>query len=114
MALNARNLQASRLVSRKRAEGDEDPMTSMGNLMDVMLVFACALIVALISHYNVDLLPADPVVSDYETIEGELEEVDFDAGDDGSSYVALGMVYQDVETGEMIIVKDAEGKDAEE
>ncbi len=108
MAISSRNLQASRLLDSGTASTEEDPMSSMGNLMDVMLVFACALMIALITHYNVDLSASDPIVSDYEVLEGELEEAAISDDEGESSYIEEGVAYRNTETGEWLIVKPDE------
>ena len=41
---------------RKRfSEESINPMENLANLADVMLVFACALMIAIITHWNVDI-----------------------------------------------------------
>ncbi len=105
MTVRLNSLQTSRLISANKIP-EEDPMASMGNLMDVMLVFACALMIALIAHYNVNLVPSDPVVSDYERFEGELIDASLGEGENGdSSFIAIGMVFEDSETGELYVVR---------
>lgn len=86
---------------------DDDPMASMGNLMDVMLVFACGLLLALVVRWNVD-------VNDYgntslpegaQAVEGEVEEAPGDAVDAGDESLSeLGTAYRDEETGQIYIV----------
>ena len=42
-------MKRRRLLSQ---DADLDPMSSVGNLFDVAMVFAVALMVALVTHYN--------------------------------------------------------------
>ena len=42
-------------LRKKKVHPDENPLEMMANLMDVMLVFACGLMLALIVNWNVDL-----------------------------------------------------------
>jgi hypothetical protein len=91
------------------AEGAEEdgvnPMHYLPNLPDVMLVLAVALLVALISFWNVDVSSVsafDP--SQLQPVEGDLEQgepVDSLAGED---YREVGTVYQDTATGEMYLL----------
>lgn len=90
----------------ERREDDFDPMAGMANLADVMLVFACGLLLALIINWNVDVsstaAPEDPK-SKY-----EIEGVDDNSsqtidGEDGLE--EMGKVYKDPETGKYYIVE---------
>jgi hypothetical protein len=73
------------------------------NLVDVMLIFACGLMVAVIMHWNVDLTKADVI-----TEENLVEVKDLDkAIKDGTvaeNYDSMGMVYQDPKTGKMYLI----------
>lgn len=104
MAIGSKGLRGSRLLDQ-RTRAEEDPMSSMGNLMDVMLVFACGIMIALIAHYNVELTTDTPDLGEAERIEGEISEQQADVESEGASYVDMGRVYQDTETGELYIVR---------
>jgi hypothetical protein len=100
-SMSQSSLQGSKLID----DGDQDPMSSMGNLMDVMLVFACGLLLALIVRWNVDV-SSGSISSDVEQIdESQIENVaeGIDEGDE--RYDQVGTVYQDEETGDLYIVK---------
>ena len=90
---------------RNRMKEDVDPMSSMGNIGDVMLVFACGLMTALVLAWNVDLASvsqvdvSDPMQMDYEALDQELNG-------EGSNYVQKGTVYQDPVTGKYYLVED--------
>ena len=107
MSIGSKNLRASKLLDSD-ARVDDDPMASMGNLMDVMLVFACGLIVALMAHYNVDIAGTPENLSDAEPLDAEISEQGVDVSGSGSTYVELGTVYRDSETGELYVVETAE------
>lgn len=102
-----RDLKASRLAGSKLLDdGERDPMGSMGNLMDVMLVFACGLLLALIANWNVDLESVrtsggSPAIRE---IQGDLEAVEEGIAASGSAYENLGTVYRDEETGQLYVV----------
>lgn len=88
-------------------------MTSMGNLMDVMLVFACGLMIALVAHYNVELSPADPDVGKVEHLDADLQEAKEGIATSDSLYAEVGKVYRDTKTGELYVVSpDGDATDA--
>ena len=62
-------------LRRKKVHQDENPLEMMANLMDVMLVFACGLMLALIVNWNVDLGGQEvDYVSEQEITETQLNE----------------------------------------
>ncbi len=83
---------------------DVDPMTSMSGIGDVMLVFACGLMTALIVAWSVDL-GAFSQVELGEEIES-LEESAQTEGASDSNYVEMGRVYMDPETGQYYLVEE--------
>lgn len=84
-------------------ETDVDPMSGVSNLADIMLVFACGLMVALVLRWNVKLIPPSQVE------EADLQEL---TGSDtlteeelaGDRYQSEGTVYRDTETGRLYII----------
>ncbi|MGI6221780.1 MAG: hypothetical protein ACOYIP_07975 [Coriobacteriales bacterium] len=90
---------------RNRNREDVDPMSSMANFGDVMLVFAAGLMTALVLAWNVDLASVsqvdvgDPTEMDYEALDQELNG-------EGSNYVQKGTVYQDPVTGKYYLVEE--------
>ena len=52
-----------------------DPMSSLGNIGDIMLVFACGLMVALVVAWNVDLGKFTQVPMDQEIQQDDIELV---------------------------------------
>lgn len=100
-----------RMLRRRAEEPPVDPMHSIGNLADAMLVLAVGIMLALIINWNVDIsagttdkaASADPSISfeqddltesqdDAKTIEGDLTE--------------MGKVYYDQQTGTYYIVEN--------
>lgn len=104
MAVGKKNLRQSRLLEDA---ADDDPRVGLVNLADVMLVFACGLMVALIAHYNVNIAPSDvqeSEVGDVEKLEDELISARQGIESNDASYAQVGTVYRDVETGELYVV----------
>lgn len=109
MALGKGNSLKSDYMDGSLGEGG-DPMESMGNLMDVMLVFACGLMVALVAHYNVNLNASPDLKGSVEELNEPLEQVAEGIANDSTAYAEVGSVYRDVETGQLYIVTP-EGED---
>ena len=82
-------MRSANLNRRRRNRGMEreeaSPMESVANLIDVMLVFICGLIIAIIVFWNVDL----------ENLDQRTE----------SSYEDVGQVYQDPDTGKVYVIQ---------
>ena len=97
-------------LRRKKVHQDETPLEMMANLMDVMLVFACGLMLALIVNWNVDLGGQEvDYVSEQEITETQLNENKSESEiDENQDYKKMGTVYQDPETGRMYMVTDGE------
>ena len=82
----------SRRLKRSKsqwAEDEADPMETTANLADVMLVFACGLMIAIVSFWNIDLA----------NIEQHIES---------NGYEDIGHVYTDPETGRTFVVGSGE------
>ena len=92
-----RGIRHGRLLPGKRGE-DINPLEGMANLADVMLVFACGLIVALIAAWNVD------VASDIPTEIQPIGEESSQTVQDPSQMEEMGTVYMDPETGKYYIM----------
>ena len=97
-------------LRKKRVHNDENPLEMMVNLMDVMLVFACGLMLALIINWNVDITPQEvDYTNGQEVTDTELDNDKSDSDmDQERSYKKMGTVYQDPETGKMYMVSDEE------
>ena len=98
-------MRSSRL-SRSRTspflESEGSPMESIANIVDVMLVFACGLLLALVTVWNVDLGLDRPEDNMYEVsdVVAETENVEKD------NLVEAGKVYRDPDTGNLYFVED--------
>ncbi len=97
--------------SKFKEQEDVDPRVGLVNLADVMLVFACGLMLALVVHWNVNVTTVtqmdeqDMTEIDQENIENMANEMQ-----GGNSYNELGMVYQDPTTGKMYLLEDGDKK----
>ena len=88
------------------AEDDVDPMSSVANIADAMLVFACGLMVALVVAWEVDLSAVKEVeLQNSEQIE-DVQTLQDILSSEGSSYIQRGMVYQDPKTGTMYLLEE--------
>ena len=80
-----------------------DPMAGVSNLADVMLVFACGLMVALVLRWNVDLGSVGKVdPNTLQDISGS-QQITEEALQ-GDRYQSEGTVYRDTQTGQLYIV----------
>lgn len=95
-------------LRKKKVHQDENPLEMMANLMDVMLVFACGLMLALIVNWNVDLGGQEvDYVSGQEVTDTELSSSDSESQiDENQDYRRMGTVYQDPETGKLYMVTE--------
>ena len=83
---------------------DMSPMDGVGNLADVMLVFACGLMVALIIHWGVDLNRVVDIIAQDELVEVQDVEKIIEGAEVSNAYESKGTVYEDVETGKLYII----------
>ncbi len=95
----------------RRIESALDPMASVANLSDAMLVFACGLLIALVVAWNVDLGAVTQVeidqsqrIEDPESLENMLDGA-------GSDYVQRGVVYEDPNTGTLYLLEESSAQD---
>lgn len=86
---------------------DDEPLGPLANLVDIMLVFACGLIAALVAqssdlkqHFNVE--NSTPVQQGKELIEVPESLKNSVKGAEG--YQSMGQVYKDPETGKLILI----------
>lgn len=89
----------------KQWEGEEevDPMAGVANLADVMLVFACGLMVALLLRWNVNLGVTQQLSDEMLQEVSGSEQIDQETLQ-GDRYQSEGVVYRDTETGKLYIV----------
>lgn len=85
-------------------EDDVDPLGSMANLVDLMLVFACGLIAALVAR--TDLLQQLQQQREPVAVERgrELPQLPPQLQGDGSGMESVGRVYRDPESGKLILI----------
>ena len=83
-----------------------DPMSSLGNIGDIMLVFACGLMVALVVAWNVDLGKFTQVQMDQEIQQDDIEQITEELYGEGNAFVEMGTVYQDPVTGKYYLVEN--------
>ena len=93
------NKNGGRLRVDRRPSEDVSPMESVANLVDVMLVFACGLIIALIAAWNVDVTKTPYKVTDVKNNNFQEEVMPEDLQE-------MGKVYLDPETGKMYVLED--------
>lgn len=97
--------------SRPRAFSEEvDAMAGVANLADVMLVFACGLMAAVILNWNVDLSKTRVEILQREQMQelDNAEELEQDI-QSSSSFEQKGTVYEDPETGKLYVVMPKSG-----
>ena len=86
---------------------DDEPLGPLANLVDIMLVFACGLIAALVAvspelkqHFQLEnetqIEQGKELVEVPESLQQQLQ------GGDG--YQSMGQVYKDPETGKLILI----------
>ena len=109
MALGLRNGGGLR-GGHLRSKDDADPMASVANIADIMLVFACGLMMALVTVWNIDFTPLSELQDKQLEAIDTPEDMPEDMTDAGNAYVEKGMVYQDPKTGKYYMV--TEEKDA--
>lgn len=89
-------------------EGESDPMSGLANLADVMLVFACGLMMALVVYWNLDLPNIRELdESQMQQVE-DIEEMVDNINSTTNPYMELGKVYQDPATGKLYMLTEAE------
>ena len=84
---------------------DEEPLGPLANLVDIMLVFVCGLIAALVASQgglNEHFKEAGTTVEKGK----EIPEVPTSMGQSGSGYESVGKVYRDSKTGKLILIDD--------
>ncbi len=98
------NTNKRRLTRRVHSfeKATPNPMENLANLVDVMLVFACALMIAIITYWNVDLTQSKISKEDLEPVDDMQEAIQNDI--DSEVLQSKGRVYEDPEIGELYIV----------
>ena len=101
---------SSRSAFSRGEETSVNPMDSVSNLADAMLVLAVGIMLALIINWNVDISipqqdeqPADPIPFEETDL---IETPDDSAVLDGGELQEMGKVYYDASSGNYYIIKD--------
>lgn len=97
----------SRGVSAAEQE-EVDPNSSLSAIGDCMLVLAVGLLVALVAHYGVALTDAEEISQGEQVDPNDLGIAEGANGEEEGTFVQLGTVYQDPETGELYMVTEEE------
>jgi hypothetical protein len=96
----------TRWQRRRFDESIEDPQTSLVNLVDIMLVFICGLIVALVSAQRQS--SADAASASKRVVEQGRELSEMPEGlrgqEAGEGMQPVGQVYKDPKTGKLILI----------
>ncbi|HWP97906.1 MAG TPA: DUF2149 domain-containing protein [Syntrophomonadaceae bacterium] len=90
-------MRRSFIRSRRRKNRQAiNPMESVVNLIDIMLIFACGLMVSIVSLWNINL-----------NMSNEMNQTK------SNYYQDMGRVYEDPETKQMYIIQPAESKNVD-
>jgi hypothetical protein len=102
-----RDFSSSRFLgSEFESEADADPRVGLVNLADVMLVFACGLMLALVAYWNLDVSSMSEVIPANEVTEVQDVQKIEDGASGGGGFVELGKVYQDPMTGKFYMLQE--------
>lgn len=87
-------------------QGDDDPLGPLANLVDVVLVFACGLLAALVARTDL-LTQLRPQQQPVAVERGrELPQLPAEAAGDGSGMESVGRVYRDPKSGKLLLIGD--------
>ena len=92
-----------RMRRPRLCEEEVDPMSGLANLVDVMLVFCCGLLVALVMTWHLQ----DILFKKVDVEKGrQLKDVPKIEAGGGEGYSEMGTVYQDPKTGKLILIQE--------
>ncbi len=102
-----RNLSRSRLNREQFDNQAVNPMDSLLNLSDAMLVLAVGIMLALVIHWNIDVDPRQPGQKAGEKLDG-VEEVESgkDVDLDQLEELGKGVIYIDPHSGEIYLLAE--------
>lgn len=93
--------------------GDDEPLGPLANLLDLMLVFACGLIAALIAmndqlqrHFQPEAIDQTGVERQVIERGRELPKIPGKGVSGGEGYEPVGQVYRDPATGKLILISE--------
>jgi hypothetical protein len=89
-------------------DNNDDPLGPMANLVDIILVFACGLIAALVAYSpdlqkHFDAQPKEQEISLGKELTTAPKTVEKQINN-GQGYESLGQVYRDPKTGKLILI----------
>jgi hypothetical protein len=100
----------SRFSSEHFSKEDDEPLGPLANLVDIILVFACGLIAALVAlspnlqeHFKVK--EETKIISEGKELVDVPKEIK-DKLDGKDGYKSLGQVYKDPKTGKLILISE--------
>lgn len=112
-------MKSNKRQFRFLAQPDDDPMSSMANMVDIMLVFACGLLCALVTYLQLDTIMFQDLtleekralvkrLSSMQEIENleQMEERDVQSMTKDGDMEELGTVFFDPKTGKMLMIKN--------
>jgi hypothetical protein len=98
----------SRFSSEHFSKEDDEPLGPLANLVDIILVFACGLIAALVAlspnlqeHFKVS--NQTPIMTSGKELANVPENLK-DKMDGTNGYESLGQVYKDPKSGKLILI----------
>lgn len=99
-----RDMGAASFAGPVPSKAEVDPMSGIANLVDVILVFACGLLLALVVNYGVDLTAMDTVTQtgDMQQVD-DADEITRSTDEGGKGYESVGRAYRDPKTGQLYI-----------
>ena len=95
-------------LRRNKKTEEFSPMEGLGNMADVMLVFACGLLLALIMSWNVNVSETGEI-KDNQQKKYEVQDIDQEASiemDDEENLEEMGTVYKDPNTGKYYVIEE--------
>ena len=95
-----------------READDMDPMSSVANIADAMLVFACGLLISIVLAWNLDISDVTQVEIDQSQQIQDIQDVQDFMESEGSGYTERGTVYQDPNTGQLYLLENKETQGA--
>jgi hypothetical protein len=109
-----RNFSSSQFLSSDlESEPDADPRVGLVNLADVMLVFACGLMLALVAYWNLDVSSMREMIQSNEVTEVQDVNQIEEGASGGGGFIELGKVYQDPMTGKYYMLQEDVDKSRE-
>lgn len=99
-------LKDSRLRSGRRRSWHDtpNPMDGIANLVDVMLVFSCGLMIALLAYWKLDFGQISMIVNQEELVEVGDYQSAVEGGLISGDLDSKGVAYEDPKTGKIYVL----------